>query len=305
MKIVFMGTPGFSVPVLEALAKEHEVVCVYTQPAKEAGRGQKVVKTPVNVAADNLKLEVHTPKSLKNNEEQERFAALNADVAVVAAYGLILPKPILEAFPKGCINVHASLLPRWRGAAPIQRAIEAGDDKSGVTIMQMAEGLDTGDMLLKGEVAITPEMTGGELHDALSQLGAKLIVETLRDLEHIQPQKQDDALSCYAAKIEKAEAKLDFNLSAEVLERKIRAFNPYPATFFMYEGERFKVLKAEALDGASGRAPGSLIPNDTGLLIECNPGMLLITEIQRQGKKAMPTEELLRGFSFKEETILE
>lgn len=305
MKIVFMGTPDFSVPVLEALAREHEVVCVYTQPAKEAGRGQKVVKTPVNVAADNLKLEVRAPKSLKNTEEQDKFAALNADVAVVAAYGLILPKPILEAFPKGCINVHASLLPRWRGAAPIQRAIEAGDEKSGVTIMQMAEGLDTGDMLLKGEVAITPEMTGGELHDALSQLGAKLIVETLRDLEHIQPQKQDDALSCYAAKIDKAEAKLDFNLSAEVLERKIRAFNPYPATYFMYEGERFKVLKAEALDGASGRAPGSLIPNDTGLLIECNPGMLLITEIQRQGKKAMPTEELLRGFSFKEETILE
>lgn len=305
MKIVFMGTPDFSVPVLEALAKEHEVVCVYTQPAKEAGRGQKVVKTPVNVAADNLKLEVRTPKSLKNTEEQEKFAVLNADVAVVAAYGLILPKPILEAFPKGCINVHASLLPRWRGAAPIQRAIEAGDDKSGVTIMQMAEGLDTGDMLLKGEVEITPEMTGGELHDALSQMGAKLIVETLRDLEHIQPQKQDDALSCYAAKIDKAEAKLDFNLSAEVLERKIRAFNPYPATFFMYEGERFKVLKAEALDGASGRAPGSIIPNDTGLLIECNLGMLLITEIQRQGKKAMTTEELLRGFSFKEETILE
>ena len=157
----------------------------------------------------------------------------------------------------------------------------------------------------KGEVEITPEMTGGELHDTLSQLGAKLIVETLRDLEHIQPQKQDDALSCYAAKIDKAEAKLDFNLSAEVLERKIRAFNPYPATYFMYEGERFKVLKAEALDGASGRVPGSLIPNDTGLLIECNLGMLLITEIQRQGKKAMTTEELLRGFSFKEETILE
>ena len=176
MKIVFMGTPDFSVPVLRALVKEHDVVCVYTQPAKESGRGQKTVKTPINLAADELKIEVRTPNSLKKIEEQDKFRALGADLAVVAAYGLILPKPILEAFPKGCLNVHASLLPRWRGAAPIQRAIEAGDDKSGVTIMQMAEGLDTGDMLLKGVVKISPETTGGELHDALSDLGAALII---------------------------------------------------------------------------------------------------------------------------------
>lgn len=248
-----MGTPDFSVPVLRALVKEHDVVCVYTQPAKESGRGQKTVKTPINLAADELKIEVRTPNSLKKIEEQDKFRALNADLAVVAAYGLILPKPILEAFPKGCLNVHASLLPRWRGAAPIQRAIEAGDDKSGVTIMQMAEGLDTGDMLLKGVVKISPETTGGELHDALSDLGAALIIEALRNLNNLKPEAQDDVKSCYAAKIDKAEAKLDFNLAAEVLERKIRAFNPYPATYFVYKGERFKVLKAEALDGNSGR----------------------------------------------------
>ena len=305
MKIVFMGTPDFAVPVLEALSKEHEVVCVYTRAPKEAGRGQKESKTPVHLFAERHGIEVRTPKSLRNAEEQEKFGALGADAAVVAAYGLILPKEVLEAYPLGCINVHASMLPRWRGAAPIQRAIEAGDDKSGVTIMQMAEGLDTGDMLLKGVVKISPETTGGELHDALSDLGAALIIEALRNLNNLKPEAQDDVKSCYAAKIDKAEAKLDFNLAAEVLERKIRAFNPYPATYFVYKGERFKVLKAEALDGNSGRVPGCLIPNDTGLLIECNPGMLLVTEIQRQGKKAMPTEELLRGFSFDEEVVLE
>lgn len=305
MKIVFMGTPDFSVPVLKALAQEHDVVAVYTQAPKEAGRGQKTVKTAVNVCADELKLEVFTPKILKNIDEQIKFARLNADLAVVAAYGLILPKAILEAFPKGCINIHASLLPRWRGAAPIQRAIEAGDALSGITIMQMAEGLDTGDMLLKGEVEITPEMTGGALHDRLSELGARLIVEALRDFDQLVPQKQDDSQSCYAAKIEKAEAKLDFAQPAEVLERKIRAFNPYPAAYFEYNGERFKVLEAEVLGDNAGMCPGSVVPNDTGLLIECGKGMLLVTRIQRQGKKAMRTEELLRGFEFSSGYVLE
>lgn len=304
MKIVFMGTPDFSVPVLKALAQEHEVVAVYTQAPKEAGRGQNVVKTAVHQCADELKLEVFTPKSLKNIEEQAKFAMLNADLAIVAAYGLILPKAILEAFPKGCINIHASLLPRWRGAAPIQRAVEAGDAQSGITIMQMAEGLDTGDMLLKGKVEITPEMTGGVLHDRLSELGAQLIIEALRDFDQLVPQKQDDGQSCYAAKIDKAEAKLDFTQPAEVLERKIRAFNPYPAAYFEYNGERFKVLEAEVLDDNAGMCPGSVVPNDTGLLIECGRGMILVTRIQRQGKKAMLTEELLRGFEFSAGEVL-
>ena len=305
MKVVFMGTPDFSVPVLEALVKHHEVVCVYTRAPKEAGRGHKETKTPVHLFAEQHGIEVRTPKTLRLEDEQVAFRALNADVAIVAAYGLILPQPILEAFPYGCINVHASLLPRWRGAAPIQRAIEAGDEKSGVTIMQMDVGLDTGDMLLKGEVDITPETTGETLHDALSAIGAGLIIEVLDNIEKIKPEKQDDALSCYAAKIEKSESKLDFSCPAEEIERKVRAFNPYPATYFEYEGERFKVLEVEALDADSGMECGAIVPNDTGLLIQCGQGMILVLKIQRQGKKVMDTDELLRGFSFAEGTILE
>ena len=298
MKVVFMGTPDFAVPVLENLVKEHEVVCVYTRAPKEAGRGHKETQTPVHLKAIELGIEVRTPKTLRNPEEQQKFKDLQADVAVVAAYGLILPKEVLTAFPYGCLNTHASLLPRWRGAAPIQRAIEAGDKKSGVTIMQMNEGLDTGDMLLKGEVEITDTTTGGELHDALSKIGADLIMEALRNYASLKPQKQDDSQSCYAAKLEKEETHLDFVQSAEVLERKIRAFNPFPSTYFEYNGERFKVYEAEALMADSGYAPGTIIPNDSGLLIACGKGMLFITKIQRQGKKAMPIEELLRGFQF-------
>lgn len=304
MKVVFMGTPDFAVPVLENLVKEHEVVCVYTRAPKEAGRGQKESKTPVHLKAEELGIEVRTPKTLRNEEEQAKFKALNADVAIVAAYGLILPKPVLEAFPKGCLNTHASLLPRWRGAAPIQRAIEAGDEKSGVTIMQMDEGLDTGDMLLKGEAAITDTTTGGELHDALSVIGADLIMEALRRIDNLQPEKQTEEGTCYAAKIEKEESHLDFSLPAVALERKIRAFNPFPGTYFEYNGERFKVWEAEAFEEVSGYAPGTIIPNDSGLLIACGEGMLLVTKIQRQGKKAMATEELLRGFEFEADTVV-
>lgn len=298
MKLVFMGTPDFAVPVVEALSKKHDIVCVYTRAPKEAGRGKKESKTPVHLWAEARGIEVRTPKSLRNEEEQAKFKALRADAGIVAAYGLILPQAVLEAFPHGCINVHASLLPRWRGAAPIQRAIEAGDAKSGVTIMQMDAGLDTGDMLLKGEAEITAETTGQILHDDLSRIGAELIVRVLDGLNSIVPEKQSEEGASYAAKIEKEESRLDFTKSAEVLERKIRAFNPYPAAYFEYKGERFKVLKAEALDGESGMEAGSVVPNDTGLLIQCRPGMLLVTEIQRQGKKAMLTEELLRGFQF-------
>lgn len=302
MKVVFMGTPDFAVPVLESLAKEHDVVCVYTRAPKEAGRGHKETKTPVHLKAEELGIEVRTPKTLRSAEEQEKFKALPADVAVVAAYGVILPLPVLESFRYGCINTHASLLPRWRGAAPIQRAVEAGDAKSGVTIMQMAEGLDTGDMLMKGEVEITPETTGGMLHDALSEIGAGLVLETLKNIDMLKPEKQDEGQTCYAAKIEKEEGHLDFSLPSEVLERKIRAFNPFPGTYFEYAGERFKVWEAEAFDAVSGYEAGVIIPNDSGLLIACGEGMLLVTKIQRQGKKAMPTEELLKGFSFEPDT---
>ncbi|MDO5387124.1 MAG: methionyl-tRNA formyltransferase [Pseudomonadota bacterium] len=297
MKIVFMGTPDFAVPALKALMTEHEVVCVYTQAPKEAGRGKKLTKTPVHLFAEANGIEVRTPKSLRHEAVQAALRDLRADVAVVAAYGLILPKAVLEAFPYGCLNIHASLLPRWRGAAPIQRCIEAGDSESGVTIMQVAEGLDTGDMLLAGRVPLTAETTGGSLHDALSVLGSELIVKVLRDIDRIKPEVQDDALTCYAAKIDKAESRLDFSLPAAVLERKIRAFNPYPAAYFEYNGERFKVLRAVVADGAG--KPGQILDGGKRLVIACGDGMALeVTEIQRQGKKAMAAADLLRGMSF-------
>lgn len=303
MKVVFMGTPDFAVPALEKLIKEHNVVCVYTREPKLSGRGNKLNKTPVHLIAEANGIEVRTPKTLRNTEELQKFTELKADVAVVAAYGLILPLPILEAYPFGCLNLHASLLPRWRGAAPIQRAIEAGDAKSGVTVMQVAEGLDTGDMLLKGEVEITSSTTGGELHDKLALQGAELISRILSDIKSFVPQPQPQDGACYAAKIDKAECKLDFNQKADVLCRKIRAFNPYPAMFFEYGGERFKVLEAHK---AEKYAPaGTIIEDNNSLLIACADGALNITQIQRQGKKLMTIGELLRGFHFAENSKAE
>lgn len=303
MKVVFMGTPDFAVPALERLIKEHNVVCVYTREPKLSGRGNKLNKTPVHLVAEANGIEVRTPKTLRNAEEQQKFSELKADVAVVVAYGLILPLPVLEAYPFGCLNLHASLLPRWRGAAPIQRAVEAGDAKSGVTVMQVAEGLDTGDMLLKGEVEITSATTGGELHDKLALQGADLISRVLADIKSFVPQPQPQDVACYAAKIDKAECKLDFNQKAEVLCRKIRAFNPYPAMFFEYGGERFKVLEAHK---AEKYAPaGTIIEDSNSLLIACADGALSITQIQRQGKKLMTISELLRGFHFAENSKAE
>lgn len=303
MKVVFMGTPDFAVPALERLIKEHDVVCVYTREPKLSGRGNKLNKTPVHLVAEANGIEVRTPKTLRNIDEQQKFAALKADVAVVAAYGLILPLPVLEAYSLGCLNLHASLLPRWRGAAPIQRAVEAGDAKSGVTVMQVAEGLDTGDMLLKGEVEITSTTTGGELHDKLALVGADLISAVLSDIKSFTPQPQPQDGACYAAKIDKSECMLDFNQKADVLCRKIRAFNPYPAMFFEYGGERFKVLEAHK---AEKYAPvGTIIEENNSLLIACADGALNITQIQRQGKKLMSIGELLRGFHFAENSKAE
>lgn len=303
MKVVFMGTPDFAVPALERLIKEHDVVCVYTREPKFSGRGNKLNKTPVHLVAEANGIEVRTPKTLRNSEEQRKFTELKADIAVVAAYGLLLPLPILEAYPFGCLNLHASLLPRWRGAAPIQRAVEAGDAKSGVTIMQVAEGLDTGDMLLKGEVEISSTTTGGELHDKLALQGADLISRVLADIKSFVPQPQPQNGACYAAKIDKAECKLDFNQKAEVLCRKIRAFNPYPAMFFEYSGERFKVLEAHKVEKYA--SAGTIIQDNNSLLIACADGALNITQIQRQGKKLMTIGELLRGFHFAENSKAE
>lgn len=296
MKIVFMGTPDFAVKALEALAARHEVVCVYTREPQEAGRGKKLTKSPVHEFAEAHGILVRTPKTLRSAEAQAELKALQADISVVAAYGLILPQAVIEAFPLGCINIHGSLLPRWRGAAPIQRAIEAGDNESGITIMKVVEKLDAGDMLLKGSVPITAETTGETLHDAMAGLGAELIVKALDNWQNLHAEPQDERLVTYAAKIDKAESRLDFSMPAEVLERKIRAFNPYPAVYFEYGGERYKILRAKVVD-ETGKA-GAILDGVGRLVIACGDKALEVTEIQRQGKKKMPTEELLRGMNF-------
>jgi len=296
MKIVFMGTPDFAVKALEALAARHEVVCVYTREPQEAGRGKKLTKSPVHEFAEAHGILVRTPKTLRSAEAQAELKALQADISVVAAYGLILPQAVIEAFPLGCINIHGSLLPRWRGAAPIQRAIEAGDNESGITIMKVVEKLDAGDMLLKGSVPITAETTGEMLHDAMAGLGAELIVKALDNWQNLHAEPQDERLVTYAAKIDKAESRLDFSMPAEVLERKIRAFNPYPAVYFEYGGERYKILRAKVVD-ETGEA-GAILDGAGRLVIACGDKALEVTEIQRQGKKKMPTEELLRGMNF-------
>lgn len=301
MKVVFMGTPDFSVPVLEALAKHHEVICVYTQPPRQAGRGNKLLASPVQQTAERLNIPVRTPVSLRKEDAIKEFQSLEADVGVVCAYGLILPKGILDAPKMGCINVHASLLPRWRGAAPIQRAIEAGDKESGVTIMQMDVGLDTGDMLLKGIVPIDENTTGQILHDALSQQGADLIIQVLEKMP--APQKQPETGITYAEKIQKNEALINWELSAQQIKNKIMAFNPYPATYFNLNGERIKVFNAVVEDFNHNKPAGTILDNK--LLVACgNHTALRLTELQREGKKRMIAEDLLKGFELKEGTTI-
>ena len=293
MRIVFMGTPDFSVPVLQALVDAgHEILAVYTQPPRPAGRGKRLVPSPVQARAEALNLMVRSPVSLKGEEDQAAFAALNADVAVVAAYGLILPHAVLDAPTNGCLNVHASLLPRWRGAAPIQRAILAGDAETGVCIMQMETGLDTGPVRLTGRIAVNGK-TAGELADALSAMGARLMVEVLADLDGhpavVQPQ---DGVT-YAAKIDKAETRLDFTQSAEAVERQVRAFNP-PGAWFEANGERVRVLAAAMADGMG--TPGSVI--DGELTIACGRDAIQPILVQRAGRGVMSADELLRGFAI-------
>lgn len=304
MKIVFMGTPEFALTALQKIAQKHEIVCVYTREPQIAGRGNKLTKSPVHNWAEQQGYLVRTPKTLRTPEAQAEYRALNADIAVVAAYGLILPLPIIEAFPKGCINIHGSLLPRWRGAAPIQRAIEAGDDKSGITIMNIVPALDAGDMLLKAEIAITSETTGETLHDGLAELGADLITQAQDNIDDLQKNavKQDEKLVTYAAKLDKRESKIDFSQSAEILERKIRAFNPYPAMYFEYQGERIKVLRAKVVD-QHGEI-GEILEGEKALIIACKNKALSITELQRSGKKKMTIKEVLNGAKFAKITLL-
>jgi methionyl-tRNA formyltransferase len=305
LRLIFMGTPDFAVPSLDALvAAGHEIVCAYSQPPRKAGRGQKERPQPVHAAADAHGIPVRTPTSLKTPEAQADFAALSADAAVVAAYGLILPKPVLEAPRLGCLNIHASLLPRWRGAAPIQRAILAGDRETGITIMQMDEGLDTGPMLLKRAVEIDL-MTAGELHDELGALGAEMIVEALKKLEAgtltATPQPPKRGVT-YAPKIDRAEARLDWTRSASELGRHVRAFTPFPGAWFEHAGERIRVLGAKAMGGDSKAAPGTVI--DDTLTIRCGKGFLKLRTVQRGGKGAMDVDAFLRGYPIPKGTVL-
>lgn len=296
MRVVFMGTSYFALESLQALVSKHEVLAVYTKEPKVSGRGQDVLKSPVHIWAEKNSIEVRTPKTLRNEKAQEDFLALNADIAVVAAYGLILPTPVLYAFPNGCVNIHGSLLPRWRGAAPIQRCIEAGDRLTGITTMKMNEGLDTGDMLLKATVEIFPETTGGELYETLSTLGAELILKTLDTWDSLKPIAQDDNFACYAPKLEKSESLINFNMDAESLTHKIMAFSPYPAVYFEHNGERFKLLSAKVAEDVVEK--GKIEQRGKRLLVGCGRGAVEVLEIQRQGKARMMVSDFLRGFSF-------
>ena len=295
LRLIFMGTPDFAVPtMLELAGRRHEIVAVYTRAPKPAGRrGLELQPTPVEREARKLGLNVLTPASLKKEEEQAAFAAHGADAAVVVAYGLILPKAVLDAVPLGCFNVHASLLPRWRGAAPIQRAIMAGDVESGVTIMKMDVGLDTGDMAMVERLPIGADMTAGELHDALSQMGARLMPTALGALERgtLQFTPQPEAGVIYAAKIEKGETRIDWSKPWADVHNHIRGLSPFPGAWSELNGERVKVLRTTKGEGSG--APGSVL--DARLTVACGEGAVRIVELQKAGSKAMKADEFLRG----------
>ncbi len=294
MKIIFMGTPDFSVPVLQDLAQRHEILAVYCQPPRPAGRGKADRKSAVQDAAEALHLPVRHPVSLRGEEAQRDFAALGADVAVVVAYGLILPQAVLDAPRLGCLNIHASLLPRWRGAAPIHRAILSGDAETGVCIMQMEAGLDTGPVLLREAVTIGAEETTAELHDRLSALGARLIGEALDRLPlPAEPQPAEGVT--YAAKIDKAEARIDWTRPAVEVDRQIRGLSPFPGAWCEVGGERVKLLRSRLATGSG--APGQVLH---GLTIACGQGAVEVTLAQREGKRPMAPEAFLNGFALPE-----
>ncbi|MEM0515739.1 methionyl-tRNA formyltransferase [Pseudoalteromonas sp. YIC-827] len=295
LRIVFAGTPDFAARHLQALIdSDHEVVGVYSQPDRPAGRGKKLKASEVKTLALEHDLPVFQPASLKSEEAQQQLAALNADIMVVVAYGLLLPKSILETPKLGCINVHGSILPRWRGAAPIQRAIWAGDAETGVTIMQMDEGLDTGDMLSISRCAIDAKETSASLYAKLAELGPSALIETLANIESIAPQQQDEQLANYAHKLSKQEALLDWQLDAVQLERNIRAFNPWPVSYTEMAGNTVKIWQAEVV--AEQGAPGTILRADkNGIVIACATDALCITELQPQGKKPMSSQDFLNG----------
>ena len=299
LKIVFAGTPDFAAVHLRALIdSEHDVIAVYSQPDRPAGRGKKLQPSPVKQVALEHDIAVYQPLNFKDPADVQQLKDLNADVMIVVAYGLLLPQPVLEAPKHGCLNVHASLLPRWRGAAPIQRCIEAGDKLTGITIMQMDIGLDTGDMLHKVTTGISLDDTGGSLHDRLADMGPDSLLTTLQQLEagELQPEQQNDAQANYAHKLKKEEALLDWAQSAETLALRVRAFNPFPVAFTLLGNDRIRVLKASALEKVTQLQPGT-IANVTaeGIEVACSEGVLRLEQIQLAGKKAMMVADVING----------
>lgn len=305
MRIVFMGTPDFAVPSLQALIDAgHDVCAVYTQPDKPQGRKQILTAPPVKTLALEHDIPVFQPNTLKNEDEQARLRALAPEVIIVVAYGKLLPKAVLDIPPHGCINVHGSLLPRWRGAAPIQWAVIAGDEMAGVTTMQMAEGLDTGDMLLTYETKVGEKETAGELFDRLAQSGAELLTQTLVKLDEITPRPQDDAQSCYAHMLDKQMAVIDWSKSAHEIDCLIRGLNPWPIALTTLSGERLKVFAAEK--AAGNGEPGTVLEADPkkGLTVACGEGALKLIEIQLVGGKRMKATDFLRGHAIEVGTKL-
>ena len=292
MRVIFMGTPDFSVPALRAVAARHQVVAVYSQPPRAAGRGQKPRPSPVHRAAEELGIPVRTPERLRDPAEQADFAALGADVAVVVAYGLILPQPVLDAPRLGCLNIHASLLPRWRGAAPIHRAVMAGDAETGVAIMQMQAGLDTGPVLAETRTAIGPADTTADLHDRLAGMGAALILDVLDRLP-LPAVPQAEAGVTYAQKIDKAEARIDWTRPAAEVDRRIRGLSPFPGAWCMVGDERVKLLRSRLAAGSG--TPGQVLD---GFTVACGAGAVEVLEAQRESKRPMPAAEILRGLTL-------
>ena len=302
MKLVFMGTPKFSVPALQALNESsHQICAVYSQPPRPAGRGKKLKVSEVHREALDMGLTVHHPENFKSEKDQIIFRNLNADVAVVVAYGLLLPKPILSSPKLGCVNIHASLLPRWRGAAPIQRAIMDGDDETAVCIMKMNEGLDTGPILSSAKIKILDNDTSKILSEKLSLEGAKLIVKVLDTFSSYSAQAQSEKGITYAKKIDKSEAKIDWSLSAETIDRKIRALSPFPGAWTEINGERVKLLASKVIDKEN--EPGIVL--DKGFLIACGQKAVEITEAQRPGKSAQNSDVFLRGFKLQQGSKLD
>lgn len=299
LKIIFAGTPDFAASALTALIQsKHQVVAVYTQPDRPAGRGRKLRASPVKEVALENNIPVLQPETLKNSEAQDELRHFNADVMVVAAYGLILPQVVLDIPRLGCLNIHASLLPRWRGAAPIQRAIAAGDKESGITIMQMNAGLDTGDILQLFPCPILETDTGGDLHDRLAEIGAKAIVEVLEDLESekLAPTVQDDALATYAHKLDKKEAQINWQQSASKIERLIRAFNPWPVAFTLLNDKPLRIWQAQVLSENSELEAGTVIRCDKkGIDVSCDEGVLRLLKLQPSGSKAMDVASFMNG----------